>query len=179
MAHAFFGFNVLVTAFLSAMSVALYHLAFQQYLALRSGPEAVNAVYEAHRVAAGDVNAALDAADAQDSYKILLAARLAQMSWFYRQPFSFMPGAAYLSAPVRPPQARRLWTADDHVLQSRFTVAVSRVARTSEQTRLQDRATSPDRLGTPARPRGSTCWTRRRRNSVARSVNHVLFWNAP
>jgi uncharacterized protein len=113
-AHAFFGFNVLVgyaawgvplllirrwstrallvTAVLSAMSVALYHLAFSQYLALASGPAAVEAIYEASRVAAAAVNAARRAAEAQESYGILLAARLAHMSWFYRQPFSFMPG---------------------------------------------------------------------------------------
>jgi uncharacterized protein len=112
-AHAFFGFNVLVgyavwgvplllirrwstrallvTALLSALSLPLYHLAFSQYLALGGGPEAVEAAYEASRVAAVNVNAARHAAEAQESYRILLAARLAHMSWFYRQPFSFMP----------------------------------------------------------------------------------------
>jgi uncharacterized protein len=114
-AHAFFGFNVLigyavwgvplllirrwstralvVTALLSAMSVGLYHLAFSQYLALHSGPETVEAAYEASRLAAVNVNAARQAAEAQGSYSILLAARLAHMSWFYTQPFFFMPGA--------------------------------------------------------------------------------------
>ena len=114
-AHAFFGFNVLIgyavwgvplllirkwstralvfTALLSAMSVTLYHLADSQYLELRGGTEAVGAAYEARRVAAVDVNAARQAAEAQGRYSVLLAARLAHMSWFYRQPFSFLPGA--------------------------------------------------------------------------------------
>jgi uncharacterized protein len=113
-AHAFFGFNVLVgyavwgvplllirrwstralliTAFVSAMSLAIYHLAFSRYLEMQGGSEAVEAAYEAGRVAATDVNAALHAAQAQERYSVLLAARLAHMSWFYRQPFSFMPG---------------------------------------------------------------------------------------
>ena len=114
-AHAFFGFNVLVgyavwavplllirkwstrallvIALVSAMSVPLYRLAFSQYLALSAGPEAVEAAHEANRLAAADVNSALHAAEAQGRYPVLLAARLAHMSWFYRQPFSFLPGA--------------------------------------------------------------------------------------
>ena len=114
-AHAFFGFNVLVgyavwgvalllvrrwstwvlvvTAVLSAMSVALYHLAYSQFLASTGGAAAVEAAYAASRATAVDVNAARHAAEAQDSYRILLGARLTHMLWFYRQPFSFMPGA--------------------------------------------------------------------------------------
>ena len=114
-AHAFFGFNVLlgyavwgvplllirnwstralvVTACLSAASVGLYHLAYQRYLSLHGGPQAVEAVYEAARAAATTVNGARQAAERQESFTTLLAARLAHMAWFYRQPFFFMPGA--------------------------------------------------------------------------------------
>jgi uncharacterized protein len=114
-AHAFFGFNVLlgyaiwgaplllirkwptraliVTACLSAASVGLYHLAYQRYLSVHGGPQAVEAAYGAARVAATNVNAAREAAERHDSFTGLLAARLAHMAWFYRQPFFFMPGA--------------------------------------------------------------------------------------
>jgi uncharacterized protein len=114
-AHAFFGFNVLVgyalwgvpllvirrwstpvliaTAVLSAMSVGLYHLAYSQSVAFSRGSEAVEAAYDASRLIAASVNDARHAAETQDSYVVLLGARLAHMSWFYRQPFSFMPGA--------------------------------------------------------------------------------------
>lgn len=113
-AHAFFGFNVLlgyavwgvplllirawstrallVTALLSAMSVALFHLAFQQYLAFGGGPSAVEAEYAARRAVASGVTGALHAAEAQDSFRVLLDARLVHMAWFYTQPFFFMPG---------------------------------------------------------------------------------------
>lgn len=114
-AHALFGFNVLLgyaawgvpllvlrrwstralilTALLSAISVPLYHLGLQQYLARSRGPEAAAAAYEARRATATAVNAAVDAAERQDSYRVLLAARLSHMAWFYRQPFAFLPGA--------------------------------------------------------------------------------------
>jgi uncharacterized protein len=114
-AHAFFGFNVLLgyavwgvplllirkwstralvlTACLSAASVGLYHLGYQRYLSLHGGPQAVEAAYGAARVAATNVNAAREAAERQESFTRLLAARLAHMAWFHRQPFFFMPGA--------------------------------------------------------------------------------------
>ena len=114
-AHAFFGFNVLfgyavwgvalllirtwstrallVTALLSAISVPLYHLSYQAYLAIGGGSEAIEAAYQARRVVADGVSSAVDAAEAQESFKVLLAARLSHMAWFYRQPFFFMPGA--------------------------------------------------------------------------------------
>ena len=114
-AHALFGFNVLLgyaawglpllvirrwstralilTAVLSAISVPLYHLGLQQHLARSGGPEAVDAAYAARRATATAVNAAVDAAERQDSYRVLLAARLSHMAWFYRQPFAFLPGA--------------------------------------------------------------------------------------
>lgn len=114
-AHAFFGFNVLlgyavwgvplllirtwptraliVTACLSASSIGLYHLAYQRYLALDRGPQAVEAVYRAASAAATAVNNDRQAAERQESFTILLAARLAHMAWFYRQPFFLMPGA--------------------------------------------------------------------------------------
>jgi uncharacterized protein len=114
-AHAFFGFNVLlgyavwgvplllirnwstraliVTACVSAASVGLYHLAYQRYLSLRGGPQAVEAVYQSARAEATSVNATRQAAERQESFTRLLAARLAHMAWFHRQPFFFMPGA--------------------------------------------------------------------------------------
>ena len=39
------------------------------------------------------MNDALDAAEPQPHYSVLLAARLRHMAWFYAQPFFFMPGA--------------------------------------------------------------------------------------
>jgi uncharacterized protein len=114
-AHAFFGFNVLlgyavwgvpllairkwssrallVTAFVSALSVALFHLAATQYLSARGGPGSVNEAYHARQAIAADVNGAVKAAEAQSSYTVLLDARLSHMAWFHAQPFFFMPGA--------------------------------------------------------------------------------------
>ena len=114
-AHAFFGFNVLVgyavwgvplllirkwstralivTAGLSMASVGLYHLAYQRYLLRHGGPAAIEAAYESARAVASTVNGARALAERQDSYAALIAARLAHMAWFYRQPFFFMPGA--------------------------------------------------------------------------------------
>jgi len=114
-AHAFFGFNVLlgyavwgvplllirkwstralvVTACLSMASVGFYHLAYQGYLSLHGGPAAIEAAYESARVVASTVNGAREVAERQDSYAAVIAARLAHMAWFYRQPFFFMPGA--------------------------------------------------------------------------------------
>ena len=114
-AHAFFGFNVLVgyavwgvplllirkwstralivTASLSMASVGLYHLAYQRYLLRHGGPAAIEAAYESARAVASTVNGARALAERQDSYAALIAARLAHMAWFYRQPFFFMPGA--------------------------------------------------------------------------------------
>jgi uncharacterized protein len=113
-AHAFFGFNVLlgyavwgvpllvirkwssrallVTALVSALSVSLFQIAATQYLSARDGPGAVEEAYRARRAIAADVNKAVKAAEAQSSYKVLLAARLSHMSWFHAQPFFFMPG---------------------------------------------------------------------------------------
>ena len=113
-AHAFFGFNVLlgyavwgvpllvirkwssrallVTALVSALSVALFHLAAAQYLSARGGPGAVNEAYHARQAIAADVNGAVKAAEAQSSYRVLLDARLSHMAWFHAQPFFFMPG---------------------------------------------------------------------------------------
>lgn len=114
-AHAFFGFNVLlgyavwgvplllirkwstralvVTACLSSASIGLYHLAYQRYLTVNRGAQAVEAVYGEARAAATTVNNARQAAERQERFTTLLAARLAHMAWFYRQPFFFMPGA--------------------------------------------------------------------------------------
>jgi uncharacterized protein len=110
-AHAFFGYNVLlgyavwgvpllfigawstrallVTAALCAVSLALYHLA----ASVMPGPDGVAASTQALRAEAVAVNGALHAAEAQPSYAVLLAARLRHMAWFYSQPFFFVPGA--------------------------------------------------------------------------------------
>jgi uncharacterized protein len=114
-AHAFFGFNVLLgyavwgvpllairtwstralllTAVLSAASLPVYHLATAWYGQLTMGPDGAAAVSQAQRAVAGQVNAALHAAEAQGSYTLLLAARLRHMAWFHAQPFFFLPNA--------------------------------------------------------------------------------------
>ncbi|HEX6313986.1 MAG TPA: DUF418 domain-containing protein [Gemmatimonadaceae bacterium] len=116
-AHAFFGYNVLLgyaawgvplllirnwstrllllTAGLSAASVALYYLANTVYLTVTAGSDAVARAAEAQQTAAASVIGALRAAEAQESYTLLVAARLRHMAWFYAQPFSFMPGATF------------------------------------------------------------------------------------
>jgi uncharacterized protein len=113
-AHAFFGFNVLLgyavwavpllvirswstralllTAVLSAASVSLYGLAAREYGLLRHGPDAVTAAAQARQDEARAVNDALQAAEAQGSYTVLVGARLTHMAWFYTQPFFIMPG---------------------------------------------------------------------------------------
>ena len=113
-AHALFGFNVLlgyavwgvpllfirgwstraliVTAIVSAGSVALFHLVYSWLIGLRVGSEGVEAVYQARFALADSVNGAVDAAEAGTSYLALLGARLRHMAWFYTQPFFFMPG---------------------------------------------------------------------------------------
>jgi uncharacterized protein len=113
-AHAFFGFNVLLgyavwgvpllfirrwsTRALIAVAIALmtslslYHLSYQRYLTVTSGPDAVDQVYGARLAEARTVNDEVDAAEAQGSYAVLFAARLRHMAWFHRQPFFFMPG---------------------------------------------------------------------------------------
>ena len=113
-AHAFFGFNVLlgyavwgvplllirrwstrtllIVAVLSAMSVSLFHLSYQRYLTSTGGPDAVATVYGARQAEAVSVNDGLEAAEAQESYGVLFAARLRHMAWFHAQPFFFMPG---------------------------------------------------------------------------------------
>jgi uncharacterized protein len=114
-AHALFGFNVLlgyavwgvpllgirrwstrvllVTAIISAGSVPLYHFAATQYLSASGGSDAVATAYHERQAVAADVNGAVKAAEAQASFKVLVAARLSHMAWFYTQPFFFMPGA--------------------------------------------------------------------------------------
>jgi uncharacterized protein len=113
-AHACFGFNVLlgyavwgvpllfirgwstraliVTAIVSAGSVALYHFVYSWLIGLSFGPEGVEATYRARQALAMSVNGAVDAAEAGSSYLALLDARLRHMAWFYTQPFFFMPG---------------------------------------------------------------------------------------
>ena len=113
-AHALFGFNVLLgyavwgvpllfirtwstralvgTAIVSAVSVGLFHLVYSTMLAQSHGPAGVEEVYRARLALADSVNGAIDAAEAQSGYLVLLQARLRHMAWFYAQPFSFMPG---------------------------------------------------------------------------------------
>lgn len=113
-AHVLFGFNVLmsyavwgvplllirrwsttallITAGLSAMSVALYSLVFTLSTMAIDGREALDAAWQAHAAHAAEVNAALDAAVEQSSYSRLIAARWHHLIWFSSQPFSFMPG---------------------------------------------------------------------------------------
>lgn len=116
-AHAFFGFNVLlayavwgtallvvrswstrtlvVAALVAAASVSVFRLAESRYLTMRFGVEATASVQDDRRAWAADVNGALQAAEAQESYAVLLAARLRHMGWFYTQPFSFLPGGTF------------------------------------------------------------------------------------
>lgn len=113
-AHALFGFNVLlgyatwgialllirrwstralvVTAVLTAVALSLFHLASTLILVFTTGPDSVDTVYQARLAAADSINAAVDAAEAQGSYLVLLLARLRHMAWFYAQPFFFVPG---------------------------------------------------------------------------------------
>ena len=114
-AHAFFGFNVLlgyavwgvpllfirswstraliVTAILAATSLPVYYRTQTAYLQATGGPAAVEAVQKTRMAAAVQVYDTLHAAEAQDSYRVLLGARLRHMAWFYRQPFFFLPDA--------------------------------------------------------------------------------------
>jgi uncharacterized protein len=114
-AHAFFGFNVLLgyavwgvpllfvrnwstrslvlLALLSILSVSLFNRGYQRYLTATGGPEAVAAVFQARQAEAISVNGALEAAEAQSSYPVLLSARLRHMAWFHQQAFFFLPGA--------------------------------------------------------------------------------------
>ena len=114
-AHALFGFNVLVgyavwgaalliihrwstpalivAAALCTVTPAISRAAHQQYLLAGGGPAAVDAAADAARAEAEAVNRAVDAAERRGSYRALVAARLAHMRWFHRQPFFVLPGA--------------------------------------------------------------------------------------
>jgi uncharacterized protein len=113
-AHAFFGYNVLLgyavwampllvirqwstralleTAVVSAASVVLYSMT-TTWLLCNLGPDCVAAAAKTRRAEAIAVNRALEAAEIQASYLLLLSARLRHMAWFYAQPFFVMPGA--------------------------------------------------------------------------------------
>jgi len=113
-AHALFGFNVLLgyaawgipllllrrwsTGALIALAVfctiapGFYHAAYQLHLQRTGGPAAVEAAYAARRAESEAVAATLQRAERQTSYRVLLAARLSHMRWFYQQPFFFLPG---------------------------------------------------------------------------------------
>ena len=83
---------LIVTAVLTAVSLSLFHLAYTLILVFTRGPDSVETVYQARFALAESVNAVVDAAEAQGSYLVLLAARLRHMRWFYSQPFFFVPG---------------------------------------------------------------------------------------
>lgn len=113
-AHAFFGYNVLLgyavwavpllvirqwstgallaTAVVSAASVVLFTRT-TTWLLCHMQPDCVAALAEARQAEAIAVNGALEAAELQASYFVLLGARLRHMAWFYAQPFFVMPGA--------------------------------------------------------------------------------------
>ena len=113
-AHAFFGYNVLlgyavwavpllvirqwstrallVTAVASAASVVLFTMT-TTWLQCKMQPDCVAAAAQARQAERIAVNGALEAAEAQGSYLVLLGARLRHMAWFYSQPFFVMPGA--------------------------------------------------------------------------------------
>jgi uncharacterized protein len=112
-AHAFFGFNVLLgyatwgvallfirnwsdrnlvfALVFSATSVVLYNLVIRLYLTGTSGNAGVDAFYAAKVAEARGIYGALDAAQAQGNYLVLLGARLHHMAWFYRQAWCLMP----------------------------------------------------------------------------------------
>jgi uncharacterized protein len=116
-AHAYFGFNVLLgyavwgtgllvirswstralvaTALVAAASVGAFRLAESRYLTMRFGAETAASVEDDRRAWAADVNGALQAAEGQERYAVLLTARLRHMAWFYTQPFSFLPGGTF------------------------------------------------------------------------------------
>jgi len=114
-AHAGFGFNVLIgyavwgvpllfvrhwstrkliaLAVVSAGSVTLYAALRALYWYMTLGPDGLEAARSAVVATGRHVREALAAAEAGTSYAALFAARLDHMAWFYRQPFSIMPGA--------------------------------------------------------------------------------------
>jgi uncharacterized protein len=113
-AHLLFGFNVLLgyalwgvpllllrrlptrwlllVAALCTITVPVYQLLTRQRLLRDGGAAAVEAHYERRSAEARAVNGALEAAERQDSYRVLLAARGSHMQWFHRQAFFFLPG---------------------------------------------------------------------------------------
>jgi uncharacterized protein len=113
-AHALLGFNVLlgyaiwgvplllirrwstkaliITAVLSAVSLALYMLAFETWANVVHGPGSADAAWEDSLEYGKRVYADLKAAGAQPEYAPLLTARLRHMAWFYTRPFFFVPG---------------------------------------------------------------------------------------
>ena len=113
-AHAFFGYNVLLGTLSGRCrfsSSAIGRLApcwrrrssrprpsccdsmTAPWLLCNLRPDCVVAAAEARRAEAIAVNDALEAAETQASYLLLLSARLRHMAWFYAQPFFVMPGA--------------------------------------------------------------------------------------
>jgi uncharacterized protein len=117
-AEAFFGFNVLLTyalwglplllvrrwsvrrllvaAVVCAVSMNVYFIARAAYLVATKGERGAQAVLEA----TGKYNRAFNEANqkAQDatSYTTVVAARLQKMTWFYAQPWSFLPVNSFM-----------------------------------------------------------------------------------
>ena len=98
-AHAFFGYNVLLgyatwgLALLAMRTWSTRALAAMAVCSALSVPLYYFVAGGVNPMAAAEVNGALRAAEAQDSYTLLLVARLRHMAWFYIQPFFFLPGA--------------------------------------------------------------------------------------
>src|SRR4029453_16872420 len=88
--------RLILVAVLSAPSLGLYHLAAHAYLKLKGGPDLVEATYSAQRTVGESIYDALDAAEAQPLYSVLLAARLRHMAYLHAQPFFWMPGATIM-----------------------------------------------------------------------------------
>jgi uncharacterized protein len=80
--------TLIVTAILAAASLALYYLVYNAMV----GPAGIEAAQKARFAVADSITGAVDAAEAQGSYLVLLQARLNHMAWFYSQPFFFVPG---------------------------------------------------------------------------------------
>jgi uncharacterized protein len=117
-AEAFFGFNVLLTyalwglplllvrrwsvkqlvvaAVVCAVSWNIYTIAKAGYLVATKGEQGARAALEATDKKNQAHNEANQKAQDATSYKVVLAARLEHMKWFYAQPFSFLPVNSFM-----------------------------------------------------------------------------------
>lgn len=83
--------SLLALALVFTFGWALYSLAIGAYEWATLGSEGANRAYDARAAAVGASWSAVAAARAQDSYAVLLEARLRHMQWFYRQPWMLVP----------------------------------------------------------------------------------------